>query len=356
MIKIVIADDEKMIREGLQRTIPWNKFGAEIVGLAKDGDEALQLCRLWHPNILITDIRMPKMTGIELIKVLHGEMPFIRVVILSGYDDFEYAKAAIRYEASDYLVKPINASEVEYVIKKIVEDMKTELENDSIIFERYREMTDALSKYYNALCSGEYEDSKQYLLTVVNELVMKKMSVAHFQSLCVQLATSVISQLKQKNYTISEEMEKKFRQIHIPIADMTEHRVLIEFINNFNNELVDWLKQNSSTGSHYVMADVYEYIEEHYTENIGLEDVAAHVDLNKDYFSHIFKRSVGEGFSDYINKKRVEKAKELLASGNYKVYEISDMVGYQDYKYFGMVFKKFEGVSPTKYRKIDNNI
>lgn len=107
MLKIFLAEDEVMVRETIKRMIPWEDLGFELVGEAADGEMALPLLLRQKPDLLITDIKMPFMDGLTLAKVAKKEIPGLKVVILSGYDDFNYAKQAINIGVEDYLLKPI---------------------------------------------------------------------------------------------------------------------------------------------------------------------------------------------------------------------------------------------------------
>lgn len=107
MLKIFLAEDEVIVRETIKRMIPWENLGFELVGEAADGEMALPLLLRQKPDLLITDIKMPFMDGLTLAKVAKKEIPGLKVVILSGYDDFNYAKQAINIGVEDYLLKPI---------------------------------------------------------------------------------------------------------------------------------------------------------------------------------------------------------------------------------------------------------
>lgn len=112
MVKIFLAEDEKIVREGIKNGIPWEKYGFEFAGEASDGELAYPLILKSRPDILLTDIRMPFMDGLELAEMVKKEIPGIRIMFFSGYDDFEYAKRAIKIGASDYLLKPVTSSQL----------------------------------------------------------------------------------------------------------------------------------------------------------------------------------------------------------------------------------------------------
>ena len=107
MLKTFLVEDEVIVRETIKRMIPWEQYGFELAGEAADGEMALPLILKFRPDLLITDIKMPFMDGLTLCKLVKKELPDIKIVILSGYDDFNYAKQAISIGVEDYLLKPI---------------------------------------------------------------------------------------------------------------------------------------------------------------------------------------------------------------------------------------------------------
>ena len=107
MLKTFLVEDEVVVRETIKKMIPWEEHGFCLVGEAADGEMALPLIRKTKPDLLITDIKMPFMDGLTLARMVKKDMPEIRIVILSGYDDFNYAKQAIGIGVEDYLLKPI---------------------------------------------------------------------------------------------------------------------------------------------------------------------------------------------------------------------------------------------------------
>ncbi len=126
MIKVMLVDDEIAIREGIRNSFPWEESGYTLVGEAPDGEIALPMIRDENPDILITDIRMPFMDGMELCRQVKQLMPWIAIVILSGYDDFSYARQAISLGVQEYLLKPITAKELREVLDRISQRLREE--------------------------------------------------------------------------------------------------------------------------------------------------------------------------------------------------------------------------------------
>lgn len=116
-LKVIIADDEPIVLEGLRWLIDWTSLGFELVGEAYDGEDALKLMETHHPDLVITDIRMPVIDGLDLIRQASKVYPGAQFIILSGYADFEYARQAIRYGVSNYLTKPLDDAELTRAVK-----------------------------------------------------------------------------------------------------------------------------------------------------------------------------------------------------------------------------------------------
>lgn len=150
MIKVFLAEDEVIIRKSIKNNVEWKKHGYELVGEAGDGEMALPLIKELKPDILITDIKMPFMDGVELGKILKTEMPDLSVIFLTGYDDFSYAKEAISIGVAEYLMKPVTGEQLIAALdkvknqieeKKILTDNMTRLEQEShknVQIKRYR--------------------------------------------------------------------------------------------------------------------------------------------------------------------------------------------------------------------------
>lgn len=126
MIKVMLVDDEIAIREGIRNSFPWEESGYTLVGEAPDGEIALPIIRDENPDILITDIRMPFMDGMELCRQVRQRMPWISIVIISGHDDFNYAREAISLGVQEYMLKPITAKELRDVLDRISRKIREE--------------------------------------------------------------------------------------------------------------------------------------------------------------------------------------------------------------------------------------
>lgn len=126
MYKVLIADDEEFIRERVKNNMPWQEIGFEVSGCVSDGEAALNKVRDCPPDVILTDILMPNMTGLELAQRVKSEFPQIKVALMSAYDDFHYAKEAIRFGVKGYLLKPIIRDEFIELFQSVFRDIKEE--------------------------------------------------------------------------------------------------------------------------------------------------------------------------------------------------------------------------------------
>lgn len=154
MIKVLIVEDEKLTRQGLIMTVNWENLGCELIGDAINGKDGAEKIRKFHPDLVITDIRMPVMSGIDMMKTVGNESDCF-YIILSGYDDFRYCQEAMRLGAKDYLVKPIDDDEFIEVITKNVAILEKRNREQSYI--RTNEQKPFLTTYQNKYVSNAYE-------------------------------------------------------------------------------------------------------------------------------------------------------------------------------------------------------
>jgi len=126
LYKVFLVEDEIVTREGIRDNVDWKSAGFEFCGEAPDGEIALPLIEATQPDLLITDIKMPFMDGLQLCKIIREHMPWIKIIILSGHDEFHYAQTAIQLGVSEYLLKPVSVSDLHAVLQRAVEALGRE--------------------------------------------------------------------------------------------------------------------------------------------------------------------------------------------------------------------------------------
>lgn len=157
--RVLLVDDEEEIRSGISRKIDWSSLGFALVGEAGNGEEALELCDQLRPDVVLTDIKMPFMDGLELCRHLRQSLPGAKLVVFSGFDDFEYARQAVSMGVSEYILKPINAQELSEVLTRLREQLhaqQLERRDMETLRRRYEESLPTLRElFYTRLLSGQ---------------------------------------------------------------------------------------------------------------------------------------------------------------------------------------------------------
>ncbi len=349
MIKIVIADDEKMIRDGLVQTMKWGEMGIEVVGSAGDGEKAFEIIMEKKPHIVLTDVRMPLMNGIELLGRIKKEAPQTLVIMLSGYDEFSYAQQAIKLGAADYLLKPVAAEELERTMKRVVEKIAVEIDEYSTRVKIRTAIEKELENYQNAVLCGRGADAAAWLDAIYGERTIAGAAVGRHKELCVEIVHCVGLLLRNAGADAGEIERIQGHALDAALVGYTTVEEIKDWIYRFTERSSEIAGRLAAESGVSPIKSAVEYIEKHFREKLTVDKVAAAVSLSPNYFSHVFKTSRGESFTELLNRLRIEEAKRLLSEGTRKVYEVADLVGYGDYKYFSTVFKRIVGVSPNYY-------
>ena len=180
MYKVFLVEDEIVVREGIRNSIPWEKTPYTLAGEAPDGEMALSMIQDLKPDILITDIRMPFMDGLALSRIVKKTLPWIKIIILSGHDEFEYAREAISVGVEEYLLKPVSVRDMLKALEKVakrIDEEKAELLNIESLKERVRSSADILrDKWLSGLVNGKIqaadaiEQGREYGLDLAGHL------------------------------------------------------------------------------------------------------------------------------------------------------------------------------------------
>lgn len=250
MYKILIVEDDSAMRFIYSKMKVWTEQGFQITDEAANGKDALELLSKNKYDLVISDIRMPFVDGIELLREIKNRSIDVCVIFVSSYDEFEYARQGLVLGAFDYILKPLKESQL-----------------------------------------------VQSLERVKDAIVEKKQDR--------ELAKPVLSAMQRTGVDIS-------------------NRTAFQFC---------------------------DYLSENYEKIITMDEMAEQFNLSKDYFGKIFKQNMNAAFSYFYTLVKMEYAKELLITGNYKTYQISEMLGYSSVDYFSKVFKEYMGETPSKFKQ-----
>ena len=349
MIRIVVIDDEYMVVEGLKALIARQQPLYQVVGWAYDGNEGLSVIRDTQPDIVITDIRIPGMDGLSLIETAKEFCPDTAFVVISGYTEFEYARRALSLGVKGYIDKPVSREKLSAVLgrieaeQKILEDDHTELLQRQKKLEELDALQEESIRCLTRQEPSEFIESSGQVISLLRSMYEETSDLRRetYKYLCV---TGDI---------LLEEQPKVNREELVSFKDMEKQETpdaILSYAQKILQKISRYLSANQTGSGHRAVLEVLDYIERHYQEDIGLNELASHAGMSTAYLSVLFKAEVGESFIKYLTELRVKKAKSLLKEGH-KVKDVSDMVRYSNYRYFCDIFKKQTGQTPHEYKE-----
>lgn len=360
MLKTIIVDDEDLIREGLIAEIDWNGAGYEVIGEAEDGEQALELVRELRPELVISDIKMPFMDGLQFIEHTKREYPDTYIVILSGHDEFQYAQRAVQLGAFEYMLKPIESEDLKRVLLRIREDHEAKQNKEEEMLVLKRQVTERLPEEYiddqwiTALRVADKAMINEKLdrwMTMIHE--QGSNSYLYMQIVIGNLYKQILKAVKEIGGSVEEVLGKP-TEVYKKIMAQESVEGMIEELRSVLSAIVDDLETKRSGRNDEIIHKAKVFIKTRYSDDkLSLEEVSNAVNMSPSYFSVLFKQKVGENFIDYLTAVRIQHACELLQNTGNKTYEIAEMTGYSNPTYFSTIFKKVKGLSPTEYR---NNI
>lgn len=350
MYRLVVIDDEYIVVEGIKAMIARKKLNYEVVGCAYDGIHGLEVVQKEKPDLVITDIRIPGLDGLSLIEEARESCTDTVFVVISGYTEFEYARRALRLGVKGYIDKPISIEKLTDVLDMVekecfqAKEENSQLERKRIGQENIKNLFDqsvrAMTKG-----SGNVGDFQKYATEAVETILEVYPNVEDFNRevvkyLCVlcDILSESMKQVQRDSLFSYQEMERK-----------TTVEEIQEYARKVIVDLSRYMEADKTGSSHAVILEILAYLEEHYQEDIGLNELAEKVGMSTAYLSVLFKNEVGTSYVKYLTNMRITQAKKLLKDGH-KVNEVSEMVGYSNYRYFSDIFKKHVGLTPNEYK------
>jgi len=345
MYKALVVEDEPLHQQALAKMIERAGQDVTVAALANDGQEAMERMTECHFDLVLTDIRMPKVDGLELVAWIAVSAPKTRAIIISGYADFAYAQQGLRYGVVDYLLKPVKQEELERaLVNAIMALEEPEIFGPERLFSP--EITSAFLSLVEAVNLLDEPKALQCLENLWERLLPRK-SPQNPQCLA-HLATGLFLALLAR----FPELEKGPETFHQHLARAKEnHRPIFETLCDQVRSLIASLVEYRRGFGRKIIQLVKEFVQANYSRDISLADAAEAVFLNPSYLSVLFKEVTGENFSTYLTRIRIEQAKRLLEDPTIKVYEVAARVGYTDQTYFSRLFKQRVGIGPAEYRR-----
>lgn len=517
--KVLIADDEPIVRKAMQTLVEWEKLDCRLTEMASNGQEVIDALKKDIPDILILDIQMPGMNGIEIARHIWKEKLPCKVILLTAYADFSYAQQAVKYDVVDYVIKTGAFDDLVLAIEKAKEkireyELEQNIESQNVLRENFfksvfdgslyledevRKRAEKVGVFFKEgflvmVChfrpredkerSYTYSSLQNFFHMVFDEKLVYSLAVERDVIVVIldQISSDFYKDIHNKCEEVIEMMDNFMKMyVYIGISnygtdvfelkrryDEAEYaegesffnekskinyfhgykkdtKVLLEYIEKKVENLYFWLKkgnsesamrefdqiidyQKESGGSvttilevgiriyamskkllsdidktlydiipqktsiskriyccrhiseYYAIMEIIikstatyintavnrkniliceceKYIDENYEKGIMVSEIASSIGVSLSYLSRIFKDETGNTIINYINEKKVEKAKEYLSKTDLKIYEIAEKLGFENTTYFSFFFKKYTGISPKEYQmpKKDNN-
>ena len=395
MYKLLIADDETLEREALRYFVSQSSLDIGEIIECSNGNEVVRQVLLVQPDIIILDINMPGLNGLEAFAQFKNVKHPYRVIFSTAFDYFEYAVKALQLGAMDFLVKPVRREQLLSAVIKAVDQLDAEADKA----DREQKLKNVLDimggKILKKLVTGDIDDEVLYYLEAMD---IPYDSTG--QCFCVR-TVNPMGEAGQKDILKSIKKEMLYLGVRllgewyndmlsvIAFFDASDHGSLAEMIqerirNSFARHDIRFAlmagsvfedlgqaeqsfelarehmgdmaagAQAAETVKNTDMAatvqQVKSYIESNFQKHLTLDMIAGEFGYSKFYINRMFKQQMNTTIMDYLIQTRINRAKELLAKDMYTVKQISSMVGYSEPNYFTITFKKAEGVSPIKYR------
>lgn len=356
MYRAIVVDDVDAIRCSIAGQVDDLPSTVKVAGTAENGEKGLEWLANNYADICITDIRMPVIDGLELIKKIRERYPWMASLIISSYDDFSYAKISIQLEAVDYILKPVDEENLEAALKKSVERIEKDRlsKATSQMFSHMSECNSIIEKWIDYLLAPA-KDAR----CIIDETVRQFCAIAEgnyflLSFLADELVTRVSGKLAlvKPGLSISNDSheEKTIKNSNVKAWFIHECTVKLKLAMDVLRRSFDESKRSQQSR---MIELIFKYINESYARSsFTLQELADHLMFSKNHIANVFKQETGITIWNHIVDLRMKKAKKLLAETAAKTIDIAMDVGYNNYNHFSQLFKEYCGVSAQEYRKL----
>lgn len=358
MYRVLIVDDEHLIRSSLTKKVEQYSETVTVSGTAENGMKALQWLEQYYADILITDVRMPLMDGLACIGTVKQLYPWMACIVVSSYDDFQYAKSSLQLGALDYILKPIHQQSLNDALTRACEHLSQtrHLASTNTLVRRLPHFTPMLQRWLNQIQTVQVETMP--LLVVDTLEMLEEWSENNFHLLNALSMTWL--------QLVNEELKKEKMEASLQEGDdlgLWDKTVPLDKVRSyFRLSAVRRLEEGAARlflvgkeamehPTRKVIEEVKAYIREQYARKTSLQEIADRVNISRNYLANVFKQETGSTIWNYLTSVRMEKARELLLSAPFKIYQIAHEVGYEDHVHFSQVFKEYYGITPMEYKK-----
>ena len=356
MYRVMIVDDMEILRRDVKRLKLWGESsGFVIAEEARDGLDALKKLEAGPVDLVITDIRMPNMDGIELLRHISGKKLCPFTVLLSDYTEYGYAKQAFLYGAFDYIGKPVDETELAGLLERIRQHLDERREEEQQLTE-LREIVDEafftaadVEQIIAAVCRA---DTKAVAMTadMVDTVGASFDCDAAKAAWILKNAVGEMAKGTLKNHPWLTQYIDADSLRNIDFTNCKDWKEVKTAVVGAAEELIFAVSKFIGRHDNGMVKQTCEYVLGHIDNELSVKMLAEKLYISKSYLSDIFRQKFGVSLLEYITMVKIERAKRLLAAEDLKNYEIAYKLGFQDNEYFNKVFKKHTGMSLTEFR------
>lgn len=366
MFNVLLVDDEELALTSLLYALPWKEFGFTDIHTTTSSQEALQLLKKQRIDACFVDIRMPGMSGLELLEEVQQYGLETLFVVVSGYSDFSYARQAIKFGVLDYCLKPVVEEDCVPVLEKLsshillsrishdplyasrllaeeafCQDFLSCLTADSpecraltLLLVRSREQQQFLKQADGLLPARVLFPDKKELLLIWRDAPDEE-GFASFLEHWQQSALLIHATAAPPSVSA---FQSAFKRLRIACHEKNADQTGIVRIPSVNEE----------TAAYF--SNIFSYMEENYAQRLTLQELSHQFGINYSYLSQLFKKTINLSFAEHLTNIRLKHACELLSDTYMSINDIAEAVGFQDYHYFCNIFKRFYSMTPSQYR------
>jgi two-component system response regulator YesN len=414
MRKIMIVDDEVLVRVGLQSLIRWEDHGFQLIGVFKNGQEAWEAIQQQSPDVLLTDIRMPEMDGLELAEKIRLHDKKMNILIISSYEEFDYLRKSIQIGIQDYIPKyKLDPAELIQILNSLPYG-----ENESAPSKPSVQQSIELEKQELLLRTRQFQGVQVKAVSLDSNRfpLLSRFGSKEEGTIFTWFALQAVpefedfseSRLRAFAVHVSEFLERMETTEYLGADGAILHGLMMTHKNHSYDEmnasaadLIEWIQRNlnmkfsigvsCSTNNFSAMdelrrqaeislqhtfykgagiyffdkplkkrspwiTEVEEYVHNHYDQPLTLEEIAVRVNYSVNYFSERFRQETGQSFSGYLTRYRIQIASGLMGNTDLSTEEIGVRVGYPNANYFVKVFKKVTGKTITEFKNAGNHL
>ena len=344
MYKVLILDGDRSARYGLRR-FPWSRYGFEVSDEAADGPAALSRLAAGGIDLVVTDVRVPDMNGLDFLQAVHRRPASPCLILLSSYNDFEYAQQGIGLGVFDYMTKPLS----EAAFGETLQRAGIYLQKRHSSAGRVQEMPAGMGIYL----SEEKEGELQELLLSGNIAFLS--AVKRLEHVLAPLPAEkkepVLLSVLEHLYAALDGAFPWVRSLEKLAPENVDQETGTLFLVQAR-ELFGLMAKYELAKEKSLLSAICRLVYAESESDVSLHSVAEALGISADYAGRIFKRKTGINFITFVTRVKMERGKARLEQGHWKNYEISARLGYSNPDYFRQLFKANTGMTPTEYRSI----